>query len=184
MASFAQYDPDAHGDRLEGVTIRDGTLVDVRRVAEIYAEREGDSADRVEPLITKEFEKHAPEWKERYVGVALVAGRVEAYGRAAYLRMSQKAGVEGMPDGWYLSGLVVDPGFRRRGIGQQLLEHRLHRLAKLTDTVRYFVSDQNLPSINLHRKLGFIEERRGVSFPRTDFDRRGGTLFLLNLQKG
>ena len=184
MASFAQYEPAAHGGPLQGVTIRDGTVEDTRRVAEIYAEREGDSAARVEPLITKEFENNAPAWRDRYVCVAVIHGRVEAYGRAGYLRMTERAGVEGMPDGWYLSGLVVDPAFRRRGIGRQLVEHRVRRLAAVTDQIRYFVSDENRPSIRLHQGFGFVEERRRVSFPRTDFDQRGGTLFVLNLPKG
>jgi len=183
MASFAQYEPDARGEPLDGVLIRDGDIRDVHRVAEIYSEREGDSTARVEPFVAKEFETHAPAWKERYVCVAVIHGRVEAYGRAGYLRMTERAGVEGMPDGWYLSGLVVDSAFRRRGIGRQLVEHRLRRLAAVTDQVRYFVSDENRPSIRLHQDLGFIEERRRVSFPRTDFDPRGGTLFLLNLPK-
>ncbi len=181
MASFATYDPDAQGAPLPNVLIRSAGIQDVRRVSEIYAQREGDCADRVEPLVAKEFKNHSPAWEERFVCVAVINGRVEAYGRSAYMRMTERPGVEGMPDGWYLSGLVVDPAFRRRGLGRRLVEHRLERLAAHTDEVRYFVSDHNKSSIALHESFGFTRARSGVSFPRTDFDKREGSLFVLTL---
>jgi len=178
MVKFARYEPGCSGVPLTDIHIRDAGLADVDRVAEIYCAREEASVKRVTPLIRKEFEKHAPEWKERYACVAIVDGTIQAYARAGFIRMAEKPGAEGMPDGWYLTGVNVDDVFRRRGIGRYLVEHRLRWLSERTDTIRYFVSRQNQASIDLHANFGFVLERKGISFPRTDFGPREGDLYV------
>lgn len=162
------------------IIVRDATLADVERVAEIYCAREQANLKRITPLIRKEFEVHAPDWKERYVCVAIVDGQIQAYARAGYIKMNEKQGAEGMPDGWYLTGVNVDRAFRRRGIGRRLVKHRLDWLSARTNTIRYFVSRKNQPSIDLHTEFAFVLERRGISFPRTDFGPREGDLYVWN----
>ncbi len=62
-------------------------------------------------------------------------------------------------DGQYeITNLVVDPGFRRGGIGLQLVQHALEKIASGDVTLE--VHSQNVPAISLYEKAGFV--RRGV----------------------
>lgn len=58
--------------------------------------------------------------------VARLKGQVIGYGKASFLAPSQQDG-GGAPEGWYLTGLVVDPTARRRGVGRQLTQARARR---------------------------------------------------------
>lgn len=56
----------------------------------------------------------------------------------------------------HLARLIVDPQFRRRGLGRRLTERLLDRaLAKSPAHVSLNVLVDNLPALNLYRSLGF-----------------------------
>lgn len=62
-------------------------------------------------------------------------------------------------DEWVIDGLVVSPMHRRRSIGCHLLEHALQLASQsgATSVIAHICRD-NVASLRLHEKLGFIPE--------------------------
>jgi GNAT superfamily N-acetyltransferase len=59
------------------------------------------------------------------------------------------------PSGW-IGNLIVEPDFRRRGVGRALMEHGLEHLqSRGTATIRL---EGDPPGIPLYRRLGFVDE--------------------------
>ena len=85
-------------------------------------------------------------------------GRVVAYGRVMEL-VAGEAGA-GTPAGYYLSGVLVEPAWRRRGIATELTRARLRWAFARTDRVFYVTGADNAASLHLHAALGFQEIRR------------------------
>jgi ribosomal protein S18 acetylase RimI-like enzyme len=94
----------------------------------------------------------------RQMFVAKVSGQVVAYGRV--LEFAAEEAAPGTPAGWYLSGVLVDPAWRRRGIATQLTRARLGWAFARTDTVFYVTGAENVASLRLHGVLGFQETKR------------------------
>lgn len=101
--------------------------------------------------------------------VARLEQQVVGYGKASFLKPLQQGGW-GAPEGWYLTGLVVDPKLRRRGVGRQLTQGRLESLAaRGIHHVWYFANARNTVTLQLHRHLGFREVTRNFSIPGVTF---------------
>ncbi len=113
--------------------------------------------------------------------MAEVPGAVAGFGKCAYCKPPEDAPANAAPDGWYLTGVIVTPQFRRRRIGHQLTQARLQWLAGRTSKVHYVASAQNRVTIQLHRQLGFVEVTRDFSFPDVTFTGGVGILFKVDL---
>jgi ribosomal protein S18 acetylase RimI-like enzyme len=84
------------------------------------------------------------------------------------------------PIGYYLSGVVVDPGHRGHGIGGQLIRARMDfAWSAGAPALYYFANSRNAASIALHAKLGFLEIKRPFEFPGIAFENGVGVLFRL-----
>jgi ribosomal protein S18 acetylase RimI-like enzyme len=94
----------------------------------------------------------------RQMFLAKANGQVVAYGRVIELA-ADEAG-PGTPAGCYLSGVLVDPVWRRRGIATELTRARLGWAFARTDKVFYVTGADNLASLHLHAVLGFQEMKR------------------------
>jgi ribosomal protein S18 acetylase RimI-like enzyme len=94
----------------------------------------------------------------RQMFVAKANGRVIAYGRVAELT-ADEAG-PGTPAGCYLSGVLVEPAWRRRGIATALTRARLRWVFARTDEAFYVTGADNIASLHLHAALGFQEMKR------------------------
>jgi ribosomal protein S18 acetylase RimI-like enzyme len=105
--------------------------------------------------------------------VADHSGDLVGYGRAALVAKPQQAGFEHVPAGWYLTGVIVDERFRRRGIGELLTRERLTWILRRSDEAYFFANSLNIASIELHRRLGFEEVVRDFSFPGVTFVGKG-----------
>lgn len=71
---------------------------------------------------------------------------------AGYLIMSMAAGEA------HVLNLCVDRGFRRRGYGQELLEHAITTAERMAaETVFLEVRPSNTPALELYMRLGFSE---------------------------
>lgn len=98
----------------------------------------------------------------RLVMVAEVDSVVAGYGRARYDETPDGMQPESFPEGWYLSGVLVAPEFRRYGIGLELTRKRIAWIRDRAQVVRFHTSATNLASIAMHEKLGFKEVNRDI----------------------
>ncbi|HEY3411221.1 MAG TPA: GNAT family N-acetyltransferase [Propionicimonas sp.] len=105
--------------------------------------------------------------------VGLVEGQLVGYSTVAWLAPGIGHPNSAAPDGWYLLGLVVDPDFRRLGVGRRLTAERLRWLRGRTERVWYFASNANRASIDLHTEFGFSLSAENVDFPGVSFTGTG-----------
>ena len=94
----------------------------------------------------------------RQMFVAKASGQLVGYGRI--MELSADEAGPGTPAGCYLSGVLVDPAWRGRGIATALTCARLRWAFDHTDTVLYVAGADNLASLRLHAALGFQEVKR------------------------
>jgi ribosomal protein S18 acetylase RimI-like enzyme len=113
---------------------------------------------------------------DRWLLVAVADGTVTGYGRVSEHRPERPRPAEA-PPGFYLGGVVVDPRFRRRGIGLALTRARIELVFTMADEVWYFTNARNTPSIAMHAHLGFTEVTRDFWFPGVTFEGGQGILF-------
>lgn len=160
MTDFADYEPDAHSLRpVDEVDIRPAVTTDLDSLASVMAVRGGTAAD---------YEGRAGRLIER-LDVLLIA---EKSGAAVGWCGTQKISIH--PDAepeWLIAGLTVVPGMRRQGIGVRLLSGvlRCTGLSAPAEPVFSVINARNLASIDLHRRLGFVEVERAATFAGIDF---------------
>jgi phosphinothricin acetyltransferase len=179
---FARYAPRADGrprSLLPGqLEIAPATLEDAPGKALLVARREGCSYEEALQRACREL---GPS-HDRLVLIGKVGDEVLAFGKARRIAPDNIAAQSGAPIGWYLSGVVVDESYRRRGIGTELTRRRLAWIGERAGEAFYFVNSLNLPSIDLHSRLGFVEIRRPFTFPGVSFSGGGiGVLFRIGL---
>ncbi len=165
---------------LTDVRIRPAVLGDVAGLSEIEATREG--GDAVESAARLERAIAASGGTSQ--GLILVAQRGECLlgiGKVTYFASFDDAPANIAPPGWYLSGVIVIPEYRRRGIGRSLIHARLDWIKERDSWAYYFANIQNRVSIQLHREFGFVELTRDFTFPGVTFDGGIGVLFRTDL---
>lgn len=168
---LARYEPDAHGVPLADVVVREAIDDDLVACGELLAQREGTDADACTTRLRRVSARAG-----QIVLVACHEGRVVGYAQAGRLTPASDGG-HGAPDGWYLSGIVVAPELRRRGIGRALTVARCEWVWHRADRVYYVASDANLASLALHGSLGFREVTRDFTLPGVTFTTGTGVLF-------
>jgi aminoglycoside 6'-N-acetyltransferase I len=94
----------------------------------------------------------------RQMFVAKANGQVVGYGRVMELSAGEAG--PGTPAGCYLSGVLVDPRWRGRGIATAVTRARLRWAFAHTDTVFCVTGADNPASLRLHAALGFQEVNR------------------------
>ena len=187
MSKFAEYAP---GNSLEaelrpadGLSIRTAGPRDLPQAARIVAEREGEDVGVYRAKLSRELEGD-PASTRSSIWVAALRDQVIGFARAGYFAPPADSPADTAPEGWYLGGLVVDPEYRRRGVGLRLTQARIDWIAHRSDKVYYFASARNLPTLDLHQRLGFTEVTRSFSFPRVSFTGGVGILFELVIPSG
>jgi ribosomal protein S18 acetylase RimI-like enzyme len=164
---------------LDDLLIRPASMSDVTEVSEVEAAREGgDAADRASTIASA-----ITSCSTSRQGLNLVAqheNRLVGFARARYFDPPADAPQNVAPRGWYLSGVIVVPGFRRRGVGGNLTRARLDWIGQRDDWAYYFANAQNRVSIRLHERFGFAEVTRDFSVPGVSFE--GGNRILLRLR--
>lgn len=159
---FDRYQPDAHGSPLPGLTVREVADADFHVCARLAALQAGGStqwwADRLRASLSS----------ERVMFVATVEDRIAGYARIRWRTPSAEGGHR-VPDGWYLSGILVDATLRRRGVGRALTQARLDWVWQRADHAYMVASHKDLTSIDLHRELGFREITRDFYLPGVVF---------------
>jgi len=179
VSKFAAYDPDhRRGPRaadVDAFVVRRTRADDLPQVARIVAEREeGDPAEHLARLV-REFERR--DGPESALWVATLDGRVVGHARAAWFTPTADSPPDVAPEGWYLAGVIVDPEFRGRGVGEALTRARLDWLDGRGGRTFYFANAVNRVTIDLHAKLGFVEVTRRFTYPGASFTGGVGILF-------
>lgn len=167
---FASHDPDAHGVPLPDAAARPARADDLAATGALAAQREGGTAGE----WTARHERRFADTGQQLM-VAEHEGRIVGYGWVSWLTPAASGG-RGAPDGWYLAGVVVDPAFRRRGLGRRLTEARVDWVLERADDVHYVVSGSNRASRDLHAFLGFVEVTDDFVMPGVVFTRDDGIL--------
>ncbi len=134
--------------RIEPLTKADVTSA-VKFAVRVLREKPGDLGEQFVSDITDDL---------RQMFIAKANGQVVAYGRVIELAADEAA--PGTPAGYYLSGVLVDPAWRRRGIATELTQARLRWAFARTDKVFYVTGADNIASLHLHAALGFQEMKR------------------------
>lgn len=171
---FAELDPDSQFEPWRDVIVRSFRVEDAEAVAAIYASREGLSVLSARDIVST--------WREdatRVVQVAERAGQVCGHGKAEWIDPAARGGVG--PTGWYLTGLMVQPDARRRGVGRKLTQTRIDVLSSRTSEVWYFANALNRASIALHKEFGFTRVAENIAIPGVTFEGGEGLLFRLAL---
>ena len=162
------------------VTIRPARMQDVGVLGRISADREGGDV----PAHCAAF-KRAIEGdgigRTSLVLVAAVDDDVIGFGKVRHLSEARADDGSASPEGWYLTGVVVDPRFRRRGVGSRLTEARLQWVSERGRFAYCFSNARNSVSIMLHRRFGFVEVARGSEFAGVSFVGGEGILFRADL---
>jgi ribosomal protein S18 acetylase RimI-like enzyme len=94
----------------------------------------------------------------RQMFVAKANGQVIGYGRVAGLAAGEAG--PGTPPGYYLTGVLVEPVWRSRGIATALTRARLRWVFARTEQAFYVTGADNTASLLLHAALGFQEMMR------------------------
>jgi ribosomal protein S18 acetylase RimI-like enzyme len=165
------------------VEVRAATARDAPGIAAIHVEREGGDPREAVSAVEREIAAIEEGARFRAVWVALAAGAVVGYGRAAWKTYGSDPAARNAPSAWSLAGLLVAPEHRRRGVGLALTLHRLE-VPPLCDAgdVWYFANARNRASLRLHSRLGFEEVTRDFRIPGVTFS--GGTGILCRRRAG
>jgi len=184
---FARYVPrdfaEPHRPLLEGMRVRPARAQDAEGIARLIRQRNGTSVTEARARCADELRTLSA--SDRILLVAEHETRVIGFGRASYVARDRSsahdwAGLR--PEGWYLTGLIVDADYRRLGVGHELSRRRLEWIARQAPAAFYFSNSNNRASIDLHARFGFKETVRDFSFPGVTFSGGGtGILFSLDL---
>jgi ribosomal protein S18 acetylase RimI-like enzyme len=161
--------------------IRPALLTDVTELAAIEAAREGGEAAEHASKLAKAIAA-ANATGDGLVLAALHRRRLVGVGKVTRFAPRPDAAPNAAPAGWYLSGVIVEPDYRRRGVGRSLTRARLDWIAKRDHSAYYFANARNEASIDLHRSFGFVELTRDFTFPGARFDGGVGILFRVDLE--
>ncbi|MFH1143007.1 MAG: GNAT family N-acetyltransferase [Candidatus Eisenbacteria bacterium] len=181
---FAEFADGGSGSSGRGpvcsLTIRRASEQDADVLGAISARREGGSADE-QAAAFRRFIGRADAGERSLVLLAEIPEGIIGFGKARHLdrRAWRRAGLS--PEGWYLTGVVVDPEHRRRGAGSRLTLERLRWLARRSDCAYYFANARNRVSIALHERFGFVEVGRAAFIAGTSFEGGEGILFRSEL---
>jgi GNAT superfamily N-acetyltransferase len=153
-------------------------------VSAVVAEATGDDVPALAVLQARARGGSAGEWAERIdrarrgercvVVTAKVSGEAVGYANVAFL---PEHPVDHAPAGYYLTGVTVDPAWRRRGLARLLTRWRMNWVWERDSAIWCFISARNPASLDLHRELGFDHVVIGAVFQGVEF--AGGEGWLL-----
>jgi ribosomal protein S18 acetylase RimI-like enzyme len=175
------------GERLAAVAIEDLLIrpalpTDATELGRIEAAREGGDAAQYASRLERAILSLGTA-SEGLILAAQHSGKLVGTAKVRHFVPSNDAPRNVAPAGWYLSGVIVVPEYRRRGIGRHLTEARLDWIAQRDQWAYYFSNAQNRVSIELHQQFGFVELTRDFTYPGVMFEGGIGVLFRAELSR-
>jgi ribosomal protein S18 acetylase RimI-like enzyme len=184
-AKFAEYHPrasDVAYAPIADLIIAPAMAGDLDGIANITFEREGGTREQA---IDRARRMLAAPAETNVVLVARIQSEVIAYGRIGFIRKPAEAEYSDVPEGWYLTGVVVGAAHRRRGIALELTRQRVEWISQRANEAFYFANSRNRATIDLHQKFGFQQVRSDFRFPGVTFSQGGiGLLFRVGFDHG
>ena len=174
MKTFSDFDPAPRRLARTTARARSATDDDLPAAAALSQRRSGGELDGILAGMRELIESG----REAML-VAEVEGAVQAFAKWGTIEPPPDAPENSIPAGWYLTGVVVAPEHRRRGIALELTRARVDLIHERAESAYYFANERNRASIALHERLGFREVRRGIWAPGVTFDDGVGVLFGL-----
>lgn len=177
VSGFADFDPAGRRAPLDFAVTR-AALRDIPAILRIQASAGRDANEA-------QLQRAIPASNGRVL-VARLAGAPPANGDAAttIIGWSQSnylaTVLDAAPEGHYLAGVTVAPGWRRRGVAHELTARRLAWIAARADEAFFVVNPLNRASIALHQHWGFREVLRAPQLAGVTFT--GGTGVLMRAQ--
>lgn len=177
VSKWATYRPtEPSGGLPVDLVIRAAGIDDCAALGAIEATRDGSDRELAREKCLAQVSD-----PDRMLLVAVVEGSVVGYARAGRLPSLSDARSDDPPERWYLLGLTVADGWRRRGIGRAMTLARLAWIAERADAAYYFTSARNRASIDLHHELGFTEVDPDFRGAGLSFKGGRGILYRLDL---
>ena len=168
MGEYADFLPDRpDGERFGADVVRPARADDAEAITALTCARHDLDPEVVRPRIVGELDGLA-RGEPWCVFVAEIGHHLVGFARGRRLEHARDGLPLVLPEGWYLTGVIVDPAWRRRGLGEVLTAARLEWLRRRTDAAYYVASRLNQASIALHERFGFHEIARGFDYPRAD----------------
>ena len=186
MPVFEQYrrtlDKAERLPAIEDLLIRPALLTDATELGRIEAVREGGDAAQYASRLERAIVSLGTA-SEGLILAAQHSGTLVAIAKVRHFVPSNDAPRNIAPAGWYLSGVIVVPEYRRRGIARHLTEARLDWIAQRDQWAYYFSNVRNRVSIELHQQFGFVELTRDFTYPGAMFEGGIGVLFRAELSR-
>jgi ribosomal protein S18 acetylase RimI-like enzyme len=123
----------------------------VEGLARLAAERDGGAQADHRAKFEQELRERAVSEDHHLLLVAALGASVAGFARATRFQPGPDAPANTAPPGWYLSGVIVDPAHRRRGIAAELTRRRLKWIAERAGEAFYFANARNQVSISSAR---------------------------------
>lgn len=182
---FAEYEPrkKSHSGVPPDLIIREASPADASALGALKRMREGGAIEECAARFDEEISGLC-KTGNRLLLVALADNVVIGYGRASYFTHDPDAPKNTAPEGWYLSGILVNPAYRRRGAGSRLAKKILDWIGTRAGEAYSFCNAMNRVSIEFHRRFGFLELTRDFAFPGVTFRGGEGILFKVELSQG
>ena len=148
------------------ISVRLANLGDVQAIAEISERYEPKGIDKYIKSLTDQIKANAQENSLTHMFVAELKEEVIAHANLFFFDKAILRVKYDSPSGWYLNGVIVDEKYRRLGAAKSLSLFREKYIAGTeTNKVIYsIVSAENIPSIEYHKGLNFIEAQRAEGF--------------------
>jgi len=143
----------------EGFRVRRAVLSDIDAVIDLNLRT------LPENYYREFFVYHLEMWPDAFLVAESPEGRIVGYimsrvetGWGFFSRLLTQKG--------HVISIAVDPGYRRRGIGESLLKHAMRALKEKYRGTEVFleVRVSNTPAIRLYEKLGFKRVKRLIGY--------------------
>jgi len=134
----------------------------------------------------KHFQQDFVENENRNRGplfVALDTRKIVGYGRCGYFDPMEKQPIygllEGLPQGFYLKGVLTDESVRGYGVGKHLTLLRNDWVKEHADRIYCILQNTNIPSLKMHEALGYRVIQSNLQYQSVQGDTSG---LLLKMQ--
>ncbi len=183
MKSYAEYQPQARGSVNERIEIIRAERRHIAGIAEMRVQRDGVDFQIVSQKLHATFDEMETHPDKHCVLAAEHFGGLVGFGRVGFIPTNSIGGAYGMPEGWYLTGTIVKPEYRRQGVGRRLCAERIKWISQFSNSAFYMANARNKPSIRLHEEFGFKEIGRKFGLPGLTFQGGEGVLFETRLDR-